>query len=268
MLVDEQLPAVKPLSFSHYLKATFFCRSMSGLIVLGSLLFFVLIGFQAVIFHFGRTYLGVWDEWTKFTQYASSYIPFFGAFAIAVTASLNEEIMFRLFGVSWGKRYFRNIAIAITLSAVIWGFGHSEYAIFPVWFRGIEVSLMGIFYGLIFVRYGVIPLIVAHYLFDAFWCSAAYIIVKSPLYLFLGSMGVLLLPLGFALAAFVWNKPETERDITSLLDPIQKYNLEVLKAFIIQRRSQGLSLEGLRQELVDHNWDDDLVGMALKEIWK
>ncbi len=266
-LTSEQFPGTRPGSISHYLRSTFWCRSFTKLILFGYVLFSILLGFQAIIFYFGRTYLGVWDEWTKFTQYSSSYIPFFGAFVIAVTASLNEEIMFRLFGISWPKRYFNNIVIAIILSAVIWGFGHCEYAIFPVWFRGIEVSLMGIFYGLIFVRYGIIPLIVAHYLFDAFWCASPYIIGKGPMHLFLGSLGILFIPLGFALIAFLLNRPEAEREMVSLLDPVQKYNLGVLRVFIAEKRCQGISREVVRAELVNHNWDGDLVDLVLKEIW-
>ena len=126
---------------------------------------------------------------------------------------------------------------------------------------------MGIFYGLIFVRYGIIPLIVAHYLFDAFWCASPYIIGKGPLHLFLGSLGILLMPLGFALAAFMVNKPEVEREMVSLLDPTQKYNLGVLRAFIAEKRSQGACREDVRSELVNHNWDGDLVDIALKEVW-
>jgi hypothetical protein len=227
-----------------------------------------MLGLQAGIFYFGQRYFGVWKEWLQLTHFSSSYIPSFSVFVIGITASLNEETIFRLFGISWAKRYLKNTVAAVIFASLVWGFGHSEYAIFPTWFRGIEVSIIGLLYGFIFLRYGLIPLIVAHYTFDVFWGSAAYLLGRAPKDLFIGSVFILALPLLFALIAYFLNRADKEREIKVLLDSTQEYNLQILITFILARKSQGVSAQVIKEELVLHNWDSALVDLALKAVFK
>ncbi|MFA5117702.1 MAG: CPBP family intramembrane glutamic endopeptidase [Candidatus Omnitrophota bacterium] len=167
-LCAEVLPD-KPLAgFTHYLRSSFLTRGVCRGILFGYVLCVILIGMQAGLFYLGQRYFGVWKEWFRLSQYSSSYFPVFSAFTVGFIASLNEEVVYRLFGISWGKKYLRNTLLAVIAASFLWGFGHSEYAIFPTWFRGIEVGTMGLVYGFVFLRYGIIPLIVAHYLFDVF----------------------------------------------------------------------------------------------------
>lgn len=263
----EVLPQNPRSSFTHYLLSTFYSRPAAGMVLLGYLIFIIMLGMQAAMFYLGQRYLGVWKEWLRLAQFSSSYVPFFGAFVVGISAGLSEEVIFRLFGISWGRKYLRSTFLAVLFASLIWGFGHSGYAIFPVWFRGVEVSLMGILYGFIFIRYGLIPLLVAHYLFDVFWGVAAYILGRSPLYLFGGSLFILLVPLIFAAAAYLLNKEEKERPIEVVLNDTQRYNLSVLTAFVSTRKSQGLSAASVSAELIRHNWDPELVALAIKEVF-
>lgn len=255
-------------SFSHYLRSTFFARSFSRAVFLGYCLFAIILGLQAFIFYLGQKYAGVWKEWYRLAQFSSACVPFLSAFVIGITASLNEEIIFRLFATGWAKKYFKNTVFAVIFVSIIWGFGHSEYAIFPVWFRGIEVSIIGLIYGFIFVRFGIIPLIVAHYLFDCYWGIAAYILAKSSCYLFIGSIFVLAIPAIFAIITYFVDKEEKEKEIKLILDNVQKYNLGVVAAFIAERKSQGMSAASINKELIAHNWDPVLVELAINETFK
>ena len=202
------------------------------------------------------------------TYFSSSYVPLFSAFVIGASASLNEEINFRLFGISLAKKYLRNSILAVILASVVWGMGHTMYAIFPVWFRIVEISLIGLFYGFIFIRFGIIPLLVAHYLFDVFLCSAAYLLGKSSLYLFYTSVGLLAIPLFLAVLAYFANKSQIDKPLSNSLDEVQAYNLGVLVTFVSAKRSQGCSIESIKSELIRHNWDHLLVGLAVKEVFK
>lgn len=265
-LQAEEFPRSRGISLSHYFLSSFFTRSAAGLVLAGYLLFLILLGLQAGIFALGQQYLGVWKHWIKLTQFSSAVLPFFGAFAVGITASLTEEAVFRLFGITWGKKVFRSTVAAIIFSSVAWGFGHTQYAIFPIWFRGIEVSLIGLVYGLVFLRFGLIPLITAHYLFDVFWGVSPYMLGKSSAHLFAGSVAVLALPLLFAIAAAVMNRDEKEREIGPLLDRVQKFNLGVLETFVRERRAAGMPVEAIREELVSHHWDVSLVELALSKV--
>ena len=256
-----------PRAFTPFLRSTFLGRSMARSIFLGYILFFAMLGFQAGIFYLGQKYLGVWKQWFKLTQFSSAYIPFLSAFVIGATASLTEEVVFRVFSIGWFRKYLKSTVLAIILSALIWGFGHTQYAIFPIWFRGVEVTIIGIFLGFIFVRYGLIPLIVAHYLFDVFWGVAAYILGVSTPYLFISALAIMMLPLGFGIFVFFLNRPEAEKEIKMALSSAQEYNLEVLTAFVSQKKSQGLDQRELKGELIKYGWDHVLVDLAIGTVF-
>ncbi len=194
-------------------------------------------------------------------------MPLFSAFAVSLTASFNEEIIFRLFGISLTKKLLKNAVAAVVLTSVLWGLGHTGYAIFPVWFRVLEVSLIGFFFGFIFLKYGIIPLIVAHYLFDVFWGSAAYILGRSQVSLFAGSVFILVIPLIFALVAYFLNLGDKERATITMLDKIQEYNLEILITFMSVRKSQGISSHNIKEEQLLHNWDPSLEDIAFKKVF-
>jgi hypothetical protein len=191
--------------------------------------------------------------------------PFLSAFSIGVTASLSEEAIFRLFGITWSAKVFRNVALGVLFTSIAWGFGHTQYAIFPVWFRGLEVSAIGLLYGFIFLRYGILPLIAAHYLFDVFWGVAPYILGRSTAYLFTGSLFLLALPLVLGGFAFFRNRDEKEREHEALLDESQKFNLSVLACYIRDRERQGASREAIRDELLRNHWDVTVVEEALSD---
>jgi membrane protease YdiL (CAAX protease family) len=267
-LRSEVLPQNPQSSFLSYIKSSFLNRGLTQAILLGYLVWVIMLGMQAVIFYNGQKFLGVWKEWYMMTYFSSAYIPIFSAFVIAIGASLNEEIIFRLFGISFVKKYLRSLIPAVLVTSVIWGMGHTMYAIFPVWFRIIEITLIGIFYGFIFIRFGIIPLIVAHYLFDAFWCSAAYLLGQSYGYLFYSAVGLLSIPLIFAFGAYFFNRTQQERAERYVLDKIQEYNLGILITFIAAKRAQGVSAELIQEELLNNNWDHLLVNLAIAETSK
>lgn len=264
----EVMPEKRQNSFFYYLKSTFYSRNVTKAILLGHLLFFIILGFQAAIFYLGQKYAGVWKEWIRLTQFSSSYVPFLSAFIIGVNATFSEEIIFRIFGISLAKKYLKNSILAVAVISLCWGLGHSGYAVFPVWFRVLEITLIGLLFGFIFFRYGIIPLIVAHYLFDVFWGVAAYLLGRSQPYLFFGSIVIMALPLVWAVIAYWRNKEDNEQEAKLLLDVTQRYNLDILITFVSSKKSQGLSAQAIKEELMLHHWDSFLVELAIKEVFK
>ncbi len=266
-LSNEVFSKKKHLSFLHYIKANFFNRNISRAVLLGYLIAVITLGLQAVTFYLGQKYLGVWREWYKLTEFSSAYLPLLAAFTLAITASFNEEIIFRLFGISLTKKILKNTVAAVILTSLLWGLGHTGYAVFPVWFRVAEVSLIGLLFGFIFLKFGIIPLITAHYLFDVFWSAAAYILGRGQPSLFAGSVFILTLPLIYALIAWFLNRGDKERDTITMLDRIQEYNLKILITFISVEKSAGASLHKIKEELLRHNWDPSLIEIALKKVF-
>lgn len=264
----EVLPKNKLSSFFHYVNSTLWSRPTSKLILSGYMFFFILLGIQSAAFYFGQRYLGVWVERMRLTELSSTYLPFLSAFIIGFRAAFSEEIIYRMFGITWGKKYFKNLFLAVLFSSVVWGFSHTQYLIFPVWFRGIEVTILGMIFAFIFLRYGIIPAIVAHYLFDVFWGVAPYILGNTTAYLFLSSVFVMVIPLILAGICYILNKEEKEQKLEITLNRTQAYNLEILVTFIEEKKKSGMPAELMKKQLLSYGWDQALVDLAIKRAYQ
>ena len=266
-LRNEAFPSKKGNSLLHFINSTFLGKSVAKSIVFGYLVFFIALALQSILLAFGQEHLGVWIEKIKLTNLSSAYIPFLGAFIIGCSASIIEETVFRIFAINWAKKYFKNTILAIIFVSLFWGFSHTGYPVYPIWFRGIEVTIIGLFFGFILLKFGIIPLFIAHYLFDVFWGVTPYIFGKSNTYLFYSSIFILVVPLFFALIAYLINRKEVEKNIDLILNTDQKYNIEILKTFIIERKKQNITKDNLKKELLSHDWDKTLVNLALENIY-
>jgi len=263
----EVLPKNKLGSFFYYINSTVWSRSVARLILLGYVFFVIILGLQSAVFYIGQRFFGVWVESIRLTKLSSSYIPYLSAFIIGLTASFSEEIIYRMFGISWGKRYLRNIVIAAIFASLIWGFSHTQYAVFPFWFRGLEVSILGLFLSFVFLRYGIIPVIIAHFLFDVFWGVAAYILGNTTASLMLGSVFIMIIPLIFAAICYCLNRQEKEKELEVSLSRSQKYNLAILVAFLSEKKISGVPSDTVKQELISYGWDQVLIELAIKKVY-
>lgn len=264
----ECFPGKPALSFGHYLLSSFYTRLVAGDIVFGYTIFCITLGLQAVLLHLGQNYAGVWKEWDRVAQFSSAYIPFVSIFAVSINASFSEEITYRLFGITACTRYFKKPLLAVVLTSVAWGLGHSMYPIFPIWYRVVEVSTIGVMYGIIFLRFGIIPLIIAHYLVNIFWGAMAYLFGNVGGGLFYSSVLLLLLPCAFACVAYVANNKEKESSAREMLNSTQRYNVGILIPFIALKKSQGSTAAKIAEELVANQWDRDLIDLAILEVFK
>lgn len=255
-------------AFLYYLRSTFFSRKMAGAILLGYGAWMIMLGIQSVIVSLGQGYAGVWVERMWMNNLSTAYLPFWAAFTLGFKASFTEELMYRLFAINFGKKILGNTVAAVLISSLIWGFGHSNYPVFPMWFRGIEVTCLGLFLSYIYLRFGIIPVIVAHYLFDVFWNCAEYMLgVTRPFYFF-SSLAVLLLPLAWAVAAFFWDKNTDIRPMRWRMSKHQRYNLEVLKTYLRQHPEEihQKSPQRIIDEISAHGWDTAVVEAALEDV--
>ncbi|MCB9772365.1 MAG: CPBP family intramembrane metalloprotease [Candidatus Omnitrophica bacterium] len=263
----EVFPEKKEGAFLHYIRSTFFSRNAASMIMIGYLAAIIMIGIQSTAFYLGQKYLGVWIQYSWMAQLSSSYLPFLAAFVLGTTAGFSEEICFRLFGINIGKKFLKNTFLACLVASVIWGYGHSGYLVFPMWFRGLEVTCMGLFLSYVYLRFGILSVITAHYLFDVFWGSSAYLLGHSPAAQFYGSIVILLLPFAFAAVAFIINKKDDERLLRWKLTVHQLFNLNILKDYL-QRNNilSQTSPEKLKHEIASHGWDLAVVEIAIDDL--
>lgn len=263
----EVFPDRKKSGLLHYVLSSFLQKNVCFQILAGYGSAAVLIGIQSGAFEIGHRYLNVWSQQIWMPQISNSYLPFLAAFILGSIAGIAEEFTFRLFSISLGKKFFRSTLAAVIASSVVWGIGHSGYEVYPMWFRGLEVTCLGFFLAYVFLRFGLIAAIVAHYLFDVFWGASPYLLGESGPYPFLSSLAVLLLPLAWAAAAYIRNRPAEERPLRWLLNKHQQFNLEVLKNYLQKEDTLRQKPEAeLKKELTGHGWDLAVVEIAIEDI--
>lgn len=127
----------------------------------GYLFCLMILGVQQILFGVGHRYFDVWSiSDPLFSTYNLIYPIFFPVLAWA--AAISEEAIYRLFGLAIFKKLFRSTLIAALLSSMIWAFGHTAYPIYPAYTRFIEVTILGLIFCYIFLKYGLYTAIFAH----------------------------------------------------------------------------------------------------------
>ena len=86
---------------------------------------------------------------------------------LAWMAGISEEIIFRLFGIALLRKVLHNRFAAVLVSSFLWALGHAAYAVYPSYTRLIEVTILGVIFGYIFLRYGLIAAIFSHVIMDS-----------------------------------------------------------------------------------------------------
>jgi hypothetical protein len=255
-------------SFLNYMRSTFFSREMTRAVILGYFVCIIMMGIQSLLIKAGQQYAGVWIEHAWMNNLSTAYLPFLAAFTIGFRASLTEELMYRLFAISFGKKILKSTLAAVVISSLIWGFSHSNYPVFPMWFRGIEVTCLGLFLSFAYLRYGIIPVVVGHYLFDVFWNCSEHLFGASQPFYFYSALFVLVLPLLWGCAAFLLNRKTVIKPMRWLLNKHQLYNLDVLKTYLNAHKEKFSRQEphSLNNEICSHGWDVAVVDCALKDL--
>ncbi|QQZ61754.1 CPBP family intramembrane metalloprotease [Paenibacillus sonchi] len=98
---------------------------------------------------------------------------------VAWLAGLSEEAVYRLFGIRMVKKIVRSTFLASLITTLIWAFGHTLYPIYPISSRPIELTVIGLLFSYIFLRYGFIAAMFSHVVFDSILMGATLIFMKE-----------------------------------------------------------------------------------------
>jgi len=129
---------------------------------------FLFIAFQ-IIFYWIAENFGAWSPaQVTYSEIINTKFPWIFILFAGFIPAVTEEFCFRLYGIPLFQKFTKSKVFAIIITAIIWGFAHSNYPNQPFWIRGLEVSLFGIATGFIFVHFGIIATLIWHYTVDAF----------------------------------------------------------------------------------------------------
>lgn len=165
--------------------------------VQGYALGLALLGYLTLFYVAAQAWLGAWmPAEGPHGDVFNEYLPFLAPLTIGVIAAVSEEITFRLFGISLVKRYLKSTALAVLIPAAIWAFAHANYPVFPVYVRGIELTIAGVLFGVAFLRLGLLTCIVAHFVIDAVLVGMPLLTSGNTSYVISGVavMGIALVP--------------------------------------------------------------------------
>jgi hypothetical protein len=142
------------------------------------------------LFYYGTNrWLGWWQPSEVLTDpnILGSAVPALTPIGLSLQAGMMEESLFRavplalgaLIGGHYGRRGL-GIAVALVLEALIFGGAHATYPGFPSYSRLVELILPSIVWGLIFLRFGLLPTMLLHALFDLSLFAIPVFLVAAP----------------------------------------------------------------------------------------
>lgn len=132
----------------------------------GYLLCLFILGVQSVLFYFGGLYFEVWSTVDPSNSVYNMFWPFLFP-ALAWAAAISEEAVYRMFGIIIFKRLLRNSFLAVLIPSIFWALGHVAYPIYPFYTRLIEVTVLGLIFGIAFLKYGFLTALFAHASMDS-----------------------------------------------------------------------------------------------------
>ena len=143
----------------------------------------------AAFYFVTNRWLGWWQPSEALTDpnILSSLVPALAPIAISLQAGFMEECVFRavplalgaLVGAHFGRRNL-GIGIAFVLQALVFGAAHANYPGLPAYSRLVELFVPSLLWAAIFLRYGLLPTILLHALFDLVLFSIPLFLIDAP----------------------------------------------------------------------------------------
>jgi len=160
-----------------------------------------------VVFYIVAERFGAWaPAEVPYSSLLGTTFPWLGVLIMGFMPATTEEFSSRMFSIPF-VRSFAPGWVAVLLPAFIWGFAHSTYPNQPFYIRGLEVGFAGVLIGLVFLKEGMLPLLVWHFTVDAVYTALLLVRSTNPYFVVSGALSalVLLLPMAVALVLYFRN---------------------------------------------------------------
>ncbi len=155
-------------------------KTILGQTIGGYLFAIIILALDVLFYVTTTTHFGWWSPAGPVSDpnILANYLPWLDSIAISLQAGFWEEALFRavpiagIYILTKGKKS-RNfwIILVLILQTLIFGSGHATYANQPSYARVVEMVIPFTIMGIIYIFYGILPAIIAHYTVDVFWIS-------------------------------------------------------------------------------------------------
>lgn len=136
----------------------------------------VALAYVVVFYLATQRLLGWWvpSELLDDPNLIATPVPWLAGIAVSLHAAVWEEAIFRALPLSllslWvASRPHRAVWMAggVIASALVFGFAHASYPSWPAYSRGLEIFLDACLWAVVFLRFGLIVTVVAHFVYNA-----------------------------------------------------------------------------------------------------
>ncbi|HSA55692.1 MAG TPA: type II CAAX endopeptidase family protein, partial [Gemmatimonadaceae bacterium] len=100
-------------------------------------------------------------------------MPWIAGIALSLQAAVWEEALFRAIPLSALSLWVRHrpgrvwwMSAGVIATALIFGFAHANYPSWPPYSRGVEIFLDAALWGVLFLRFGLLVTVIAHFVYD------------------------------------------------------------------------------------------------------
>lgn len=125
-------------------------------------------GYAVVFYLLATQVLGGWTPMGSpdVNLYATP-LPFSAALAAGVLPAITEEFLARLAGIGFLLLLTRRRWLAVLVPGVLWAFAHLAYVRDPFYLRGVELTVVALLSGYLFLRFDLATVIVGHLAYNA-----------------------------------------------------------------------------------------------------
>ena len=150
-------------------------REVAGRVAGGYAVAAIGVAYVALFYVITRKLLGWWvpSELLDDPNQIATPMPWLAGLGLSLQAGVWEEALFRalplsLFSLWVGTRPRRNwwMALGVMGSALVFGFAHANYTSWPPYSRGVEIFFDACFWGVLFLTFGILVTVVAHFVYD------------------------------------------------------------------------------------------------------
>lgn len=159
-----------------------------GYTISGYLLVPIVLCYTMIFTYFTMNRAGWWIPSSSLfnPDILATYFPWLESISLSLQAGFMEECLFRavplssaaLLGNKFGKRTWW-ISGAFILQAVIFGAAHANYPAQPSYARLVELLADSALFGGIFLWLGLLPAIIAHFIYDVFWFALPIFVAST-----------------------------------------------------------------------------------------
>jgi hypothetical protein len=142
-----------------------FSRSAWRGIMLGGMQMAYVVLFYSIT----TNYFGWWSPVSsEYSDIFATPFPFFYAWEVGLSAALIEELSIRFLGIGFFLWLFRGkyVWLAVLIPSLVWAFAHTGYVTYPIYARGVELTLVALFLSFIFLKFDLLTAIMSHFTYN------------------------------------------------------------------------------------------------------